>query len=67
MVSSALLLLLLILKYMVLNCLMPLEHKKFANKLYTLEYENRPQLECDAPDAAGSTDGYYLSEAKKHV
>ena len=59
--------LLLVLKYMVPNCLVPLEQKKFANKIYTLEYENRPQLDFDAPDAAGSPDGYYLSEAKKHV
>lgn len=59
--------LLLILKYMVPNCLVPLEKEKFENKLYTLEYENRPQLDFGAPDADGSPDGYYLSEAKKHV
>ncbi len=40
------------------------ERELYQNQIYHIVYNNRPQLNFDAPNAADNIDSYYLSEAK---
>ena len=43
------------------------ERGMYEHSLYTIAYNNRPQLDFDDPNAADNIDSYYLSEAKRVI
>lgn len=47
--------------------LSPDDSDYFKNRLYSIEYTNRPQLDFDNPNAADNIDSYYLAEAQRII